>query len=153
MQVVCHIVIKEKHSNKQAIIKPRLKTVAFMVILCANIFQCVCFQRTIKVKTSPCLLNLKPIYQISIWLLMMYICMFCRNYVYTIQISKIQFCFAAHLQVNKANVYICWMQLLTCYLRGTVHVITELGCIEEPCSPFKNRFPYKTTYKKKSINV
>lgn len=101
VQVVCHIVIKEKkHSNKQAIIKPRLKTVAFMVILCANIFQCVCFQRTIKVKTSPCLLNLKPIYQISIWLLMMYICMFCRNYVYTIQISKIQFCFAAHLQVK-----------------------------------------------------
>lgn len=35
------------------------------------------------------------------------------------------------------------MQLLTGYLGGTVHVITELGCIEEPCSPFKNRFPYK----------
>lgn len=43
------------------------------------------------------------------------------------------------------------MQLLTGYLGGTVHVITELGCIEEPCSLFKNRFPYKTTYKKEII--
>lgn len=76
VQVVCHFIIKRKNIETNDRTKPWLKIVAFMVVLCANIFQCVCFQRTVKDDAAPFTFN------INLTTSDVY-CMFCRNYVYS----------------------------------------------------------------------
>ena len=106
VQVVCHIVINEKKNivANELLSNTGWKLWHLLVVLCANILQCVCFQRTIKDKISPCLLktNVSNIHLTT--------CVLCLHVfvesMFIVQISKIHFffCFAAHLQVNKATV-------------------------------------------------